>query len=260
MIFCRWGSEPSRNYAMFLFEVFSAVKSCEVLWSFVPVRSTCVYFISVESDCKKCPAGFYCESGTSNPIPCPPGTYNGDPGKGDLKGCAPCRAGMACTKDGLTYPDKPCDTGHFCPLGTVNPKDHPCPAGTYTDHHNITAQVECTECPAGQSCKKGTGGIDTPPQACGPGKCLEVCSYAANILQLVFVLSIQFHSTLKEYSMSCFRTLKSLRSDSPREICPNFCQLPYMNRTGVVESCPIMMIVSLFTSTMEICKIYPYLP
>ena len=70
------------------------------------------------TQCLTCPAGHYCPHGSAedrstSPIPCEPGTYNGDEGAGHEYNC------------------RLCDQGRSCPLpGSVN-SSHPCAEGEY---------------------------------------------------------------------------------------------------------------------------------
>ena len=123
------------------------------------------------SDCKICPVGYYCTSGSHVPVPCPPGSYNPALMQGSLGDCRQCIAGMACPQYGLDWPSEVCSAGHFCPAGSSQPNEttNACHAGTYTDYHNLTASRECTACPAGQACSAGTGGRQKPPQLCATG-------------------------------------------------------------------------------------------
>lgn len=122
-------------------------------------------------DCKICPVGYYCTSGSHTPIPCPSGTYNPVLMQGSLADCRQCSAGMACPQDGLHWPSEVCSAGHYCPAGSRQPNatSNACPAGTYTDYHNLTASRECSSCPLGQACAAGTGGRQKPPQLCATG-------------------------------------------------------------------------------------------
>lgn len=113
---------------------------------------------------------YYCTSGTASPVPCPSGTYYPYEAQGAATGCAPCTAGKACTKSGLTSPDSACSPGHYCPNGTVLPTDTPCPAGTFTNLNNLTDETQCQICPPTVACPAGTGGTQQPPQACAEVK------------------------------------------------------------------------------------------
>lgn len=122
-------------------------------------------------DCKTCPIGYYCPPASVVPIPCPKGRFSRLQGLGTLNECRSCTAGMACPKEAMTDPLERCAAGHFCPAGSILPNAtlNACPAGYYTDYHNLTHARECTLCPERQSCEKGTGGIQKPPQLCAKG-------------------------------------------------------------------------------------------
>ena len=123
-----------------------------------------------------CTRGNYCPSNTTNPIPCPAGTYsnithlklrdnctlcqNGHycAGTGLTDVSGPCNAGYYCkegsstkTPDTVTVSGGPCTVGHYCPNRTTNPI--PCPPGTY---NNVTGQAECQKCCASYYCSQKT--------------------------------------------------------------------------------------------------------
>eukprot|EP01029_Cantina_marsupialis_P004433 TRINITY_DN14448_c0_g2_i1.p1 TRINITY_DN14448_c0_g2~~TRINITY_DN14448_c0_g2_i1.p1 ORF type:complete len:1632 (+),score=579.25 TRINITY_DN14448_c0_g2_i1:1-4896(+) len=116
----------------------------------------------------KCPVGHYCPEETTNPIPCPSGTFNNYSGMGalsDCKACTPgyqcpnqgtniaseaCTAGFQC-QGGVSNPSVVCPVGHYCPEGTSDAL--PCEAGTYQDR---TQQTTCKPCPSGYYCEIGT--------------------------------------------------------------------------------------------------------
>lgn len=63
-----------------------------------------------------------------------------------------------------------CASGHYCPVGTVNPTDYPCAAGTFTDANDTIQQSDCDICPAGVACLTGTGGYNgLQPVTCEQG-------------------------------------------------------------------------------------------
>lgn len=74
-------------------------------------------FIVGVKDCLKCPPGFYCPEGTSDPMPCQPGTFNPLEGQDALADCRPCYPGKACTQVALKFPDVDCMPGlvHYAP-------------------------------------------------------------------------------------------------------------------------------------------------
>ena len=134
----------------------------------------CYFLFAAKSDCKECPAGYYCPRGAESPIACSPGTYNPSPMQGQDSDCRKCKAGLACPKYGSIEPTEQCSAGYFCPAGSAQPNAtlNACPAGTYTDYHNLTLDRECDPCPPGQACSAGTGGNQKPPQQCAAGKFL----------------------------------------------------------------------------------------
>lgn len=56
---------------------------------------------ATQPDHKHCPPGFYCPEGSESPIPCSPGTFNSDSGKGQPTDCQLCPAGYFCTGESL---------------------------------------------------------------------------------------------------------------------------------------------------------------
>ena len=136
----------------------------------------------------KCPIGYYCPEGSSQPVPCPMGTYGIESaavapaysvGNGldtfDVKGCFPCPPGFYCDQlnmtlvdsakscpegsycpQGASRGDQPCSKGYYCPAKT--PIEVPCPPGTY---QNEIGKASCKPCPAGKYCD----GFDAKPEA-----------------------------------------------------------------------------------------------
>lgn len=157
------------------------------------ILKCCFSSFSEQTDCKVCPAGYYCTSGTDSPVACPAGTYNPSINQGSVDDCRSCKSGMACPQIGLTRPTEMCSAGHFCPAGSAQPNEtfNACPAGTYTNYHNLTADTQCDNCPAGKACLKGTGGNQKPPEACAPGKKLSL--FATHVLSKSGCLTCHFH-------------------------------------------------------------------
>jgi hypothetical protein len=89
-----------------------------------------------------CPPGTYCPGGTTEPIYCPAGKYQGLEGQAV---CIPCLAGTFSSETGSTFCTS-CPAGKFQDL---EGQDHclSCPTGTYSD---VTGSTVCTSCPAGQ--------------------------------------------------------------------------------------------------------------
>lgn len=136
----------------------------------------------------KCPIGYYCEEGSTEPRPCPEGTYGiqseavqssyGWTPPSDtvpigfwVKGCYPCPPGYYCDQVNMTTIDvesdlgpKPCPEGRFCELGSSRPSktckvghycpeatpiEVPCPPGQY---QNERGQSTCKTCESGYYC------------------------------------------------------------------------------------------------------------
>ena len=89
-----------------------------------------------------CPPGTYCPGGTTEPIYCPAGKYQGLEGQAV---CIPCLAGTFSSETGSTFCTS-CPAGKFQDL---EGQDHclSCPTGTYSD---VTGSTVCTSCPAGK--------------------------------------------------------------------------------------------------------------
>ncbi|CAG9336329.1 unnamed protein product [Blepharisma stoltei] len=99
-----------------------------------------------------CPKGYYCPTGTSDPIPCPAGTYNPSDGASASTDCVVCPEGKYCPYE-ATWSPSDCLAGKYCVKGTITPVK--CPAGTY--HANsgstyLTKLSDCTSCDAGWYC------------------------------------------------------------------------------------------------------------
>ena len=75
-----------------------------------PATYTEVSQTEKESDCKKCPVGFYCPEGTDNPIVCP--------------------------------------RGYYCQPESSAPT--PCPIGTYGNRSELHYRENCTSCDPGR--------------------------------------------------------------------------------------------------------------
>ena len=67
-----------------------------------------------------CPAGFYCEEGTTVPTMCPAGTYSGRTGLSSFSECDLCPEGFVCYQGQTTFENNECPVGFFCPEGTGN--------------------------------------------------------------------------------------------------------------------------------------------
>ncbi|RQX68437.1 putative GCC2 and GCC3 domain protein [Toxoplasma gondii CAST] len=140
-------------------------------------------FVAGDSDrFGACPPGHYCVSGTDEPTPCSPGTYQDS---GFASSCKPCVPGKYCGQAGLSRPSGDCAPGYYClesaavpnptdgvtggvcpagwycPAGSFAPKA--CPRGQYTD---AAAQGECKLCPTGSACYSNS----PQPSLCPPGQ------------------------------------------------------------------------------------------
>lgn len=124
-----------------------------------------------------CTSGHYCPKGSSNPIPCPPGTYSGNTQNVDLEDCFPCSPGYLCPSSGTTLPSAKCPPGFVCiggergasqqcPTGSECPEGSSyarvCSAGSFSDEVGL---AQCKQCPERYFCGKET----VHPQECPPG-------------------------------------------------------------------------------------------
>ncbi|RUS80254.1 hypothetical protein EGW08_011983, partial [Elysia chlorotica] len=122
-----------------------------------------------------CPKGYYCEEGSTAPLPCPQGTYGFAVQYDALSDCINCPGGYYCPYNNMTEAGPQCDagfycsggsseaapvaqaygdecpTGHYCPAGSSTPVD--CPAGQYS---NTTRSTVCLSCPKGHYCPLAT--------------------------------------------------------------------------------------------------------
>lgn len=130
-----------------------------------------------------CSAGHYCPQGTSNPIPCPPGTFSENTQNTQAADCFPCPPGFLCSVSGIVTPFEKCPPGFICtggereatqrcPKGSECPEGSSqptvCPAGTFSDEEGL---AKCRACPQRYFCEQGTvvpkecpSGCYCPPQ------------------------------------------------------------------------------------------------
>ncbi|XP_043114448.1 multiple epidermal growth factor-like domains protein 6 [Puntigrus tetrazona] len=117
----------------------------------------------------RCQEGFYCPSGTSEPVSCPPGAFCNMTGLALPSG--PCSPGYYCMKEATS--SRPTDgiTGNTCPPGTYcdegSSAPQPCPAGTFSPEASLVSKDECQPCRAGYYC--ATTGLQAPTAPCRQG-------------------------------------------------------------------------------------------
>ncbi|XP_041098352.1 SCO-spondin [Polyodon spathula] len=117
----------------------------------------------------KCQEGYYCPSGSSEPIPCPPGAYCN--GSGLSRPSGSCSAGYYCSgrasqpnpTDKLT--GNRCPPGSFCGFGSGDPQL--CLPGTFSRVQGLVSESECLPCTEGFYCE--TAGLVTPSGPCRQG-------------------------------------------------------------------------------------------
>ena len=130
-----------------------------------------------------CPRGFYCTNATSNPTPCPIGTYSNMTGLLNSNQCTPCDGGYYCNDTGQTEPSGLCSPSYYCPLGSssymqeICPSGFVCPEGThiptgcpigsYSNQNGLRETVQCNNCTEGSYCNET--GLTQPSGPCSPG-------------------------------------------------------------------------------------------
>ena len=127
-----------------------------------------------------CPQGHYCPMGSSQPLPCPPGTYLNSGGNVQLSDCINCPPGNFCAGFGLRDTTGFCSEGYYCPRNQSDsrPSEFLCPVGYFCPmgsvqallcpsgfYQPLTGQSNCSQCPAGHVCDNSFGivslGTDT---------------------------------------------------------------------------------------------------
>ena len=148
-----------------------------------------------------CLLGHYCPEGSTDPIPCPIGTFAPVNGSMSLMDCLTCSPGEYCDSTGLSQPIGSCDAGYFCVGGSTTPTPvgsafgdvcdlgHYCPEGASQplpclpgSFSSLPLATNCSLCPAGFYCTNTTSepvlcpqGYYCPPStgfdwlACPPG-------------------------------------------------------------------------------------------
>jgi hypothetical protein len=108
------------------------------------------------AQCVNCTVGNFCPVGTASPQRCPGGTYMPFRAATSSSSCRPCEPGYACPASGMSYMTTPCAAGSYCPPGTQFPNQNLCPAGTFSDATDLASFESCQQCPEGYSCASGT--------------------------------------------------------------------------------------------------------
>ena len=137
--------------------------------------------------CGQCTRGHFCEMGTTNPEPCPPGRYSpvfGAPSPEFCLPCAPgtyqplaaqefcitCPAGSFSPDVGLAACD-PCPRGGYCEEAgaATSMVWEPCPTGSFNPSNGSSSSAACELCPAGTaSATRGAESSETCVP-CRPG-------------------------------------------------------------------------------------------
>lgn len=102
-----------------------------------------------------CPIAHYCTIGTSDPSPCPAGTFRDSIGGASITDCHSCPAGHFCPRRTSVY--YPCPKGTYCPEGSANTTT--CPPGYFCPA--ITGEPQL--CPENYYCPIGLGARDPIP-------------------------------------------------------------------------------------------------
>ncbi|KAG7471369.1 hypothetical protein MATL_G00123830 [Megalops atlanticus] len=102
-----------------------------------------------------CPEGHYCPIGTTQPVPCEPGTFITVT---QATECSPCPPGWYCVAGMMLL----CPAGFYCPEGTGQDW-RACPEGTYGSAAGLTDVSQCRECDGGHFCAQRNGTSVTGP-------------------------------------------------------------------------------------------------
>ncbi|XP_019507863.1 PREDICTED: signal peptide, CUB and EGF-like domain-containing protein 1 [Hipposideros armiger] len=112
-----------------------------------------------------------CPLGSLEPLLCPPGQYQDEPGQ---TLCKMCPAGKFCAF-GTQGPESrsiwpvDCPAGYYCPSGTQTATQHPCPGGTFQGRPGARSTEDCKPCPAGHFCSDSGAGKRFPDGPCSAG-------------------------------------------------------------------------------------------
>ncbi|KAL0973027.1 hypothetical protein UPYG_G00197910 [Umbra pygmaea] len=100
-----------------------------------------------------CPPAHYCPPGIANPVPCTAGSYANMTGQTQ---CPRCPAGYYCPERTSDYTQFPCPPGFYCPDGSRHATQFPCPRGYYNPESMTQSLDSCLPCPPGHYCEKET--------------------------------------------------------------------------------------------------------
>ncbi|PIK41162.1 hypothetical protein BSL78_21986 [Apostichopus japonicus] len=153
-------------------------------WSITRAIQAGPFDDTYSADFSICPEGFYCEEGSGNPDPCPPGSFSSSTHLGAIGECTPCTAGKYCPDYNMTVEAGDCDAGYYCNEGSasIRPTDgiegDECPTGFYCPvgspnpvaciagrYNNETGRSSCRNCPTGYYCPQNS----TVPEECPAG-------------------------------------------------------------------------------------------
>ncbi|PIK35709.1 hypothetical protein BSL78_27465 [Apostichopus japonicus] len=153
-------------------------------WSITRAIQSGPFDDTYSADFSICPEGFYCEEGSGNPDPCPPGSFSSSTHLGAIGECTPCTAGKYCPDYNMTVEAGDCDAGYYCNEGSasIRPTDgiegDECPTGFYCPvgspspvaciagrYNNETGRSSCRNCPTGYYCPQNS----TVPEECPAG-------------------------------------------------------------------------------------------
>lgn len=99
-----------------------------------------------------CIAGHFCEEGSPKPVKCRAGSYQDERQQSD---CKKCPSGYYCDfNDNLEdFSSYLCPRGYYCPNGTEYSTQYGCPNGTYGNNSQLASPDQCLQCPTGKYCK-----------------------------------------------------------------------------------------------------------
>ena len=167
-----------------------------------------------------CPAGYYCTSIDTTPIPCPLGTYC--PAGAALP--TACSTGSYCPVGSSSQ--TPCPSGNYCPTPSIKT---PCTPGTYSSSTSATSVSTCLVCPAGKYCPSASASATTCPAGnfCPLGSgALDTCAAGyycpTTQAQIICPAGVTCPAgTSLNYGIACERTKVPNATYSSCTACPN---------------------------------------